>query len=98
MAHDDPPAPILDPSELDLPSRPRVKRIVIEPYVNHSGEHELMVWILFDDRTSDREFISGAVLEAERVITDAVWATGERRFPYTSLLRVREFRRHRRAG
>lgn len=95
-APEDPP-PTLDPAKLKLPRKPRVRRIVIEPYIDHSGGHELRVWILFDDATTDREFMSDGVREVTRVITGALLEMGERRFPYTRYLRSREFRR-RRAG
>jgi len=89
------PPPSLDLAKLKLPARPKVRRIVIEPYVDHCGGDELLVWILFDDATTDRDFMSRGVREAERVIMDALMATGDARFPYTRLLRSREYRRRR---
>jgi hypothetical protein len=91
------PPPNLDLASLKLPRKPKVRRIVIEPYVDHSGGHELRVWIVFDDATTDRDFMSPSVLEVEQAITDAIRATGEERFPYTRFLRSRDFRR-RKAG
>lgn len=89
------PPPSLDLATLKLPRKPKVRRIVIEPYVDHSGEDELRVWIIFDDATTDREFMSAGVLEVTRVITDALLDMGERRFPYTRYVRSREYRRRR---
>ena len=91
------PPPILDLASLKLPRKPKVRRVVIEPYVDHTGGNELRVWIIFDDATTDREFMSQAMLEVTEVITDALLEMGELRFPYTRNLRDREFRR-RRAG
>jgi hypothetical protein len=91
------PPPSLDLAQLKLPRKPKVRRIVIEPYVDHSGEDELRVWILFDDATTDREFMLPGVREVTRVITDALLEMGERRFAYMRYVRNREFR-HRLAG
>lgn len=91
------PPPSLAPAQLNLPERPKVRRIVIEPYVDHSGEDELRVWIVLDDSTTDREFMSVAMRKVERAITDALMQSGEQRFPYTRFVRSREFR-SRRAG
>ena len=92
------PLPSLDLAALKLPRKPKVRRIVIEPYVDHNGMDELLVWILFEDSTTDRDFMSPAILEVERVIWDAVMATGDTRFPYTQLIRNKEFRYRRRAS
>jgi hypothetical protein len=92
------PPPSLDLAKLKLPRKPKVRRIVIEPYVDHRGGDELLVWILFDDATRDRDFMSAGVLQVERVVTDAVMATGDARFPYTRLIRNKEYRYRRRAG
>jgi len=91
------PLPSLDLATLKLPRKPRVRRIFIEPYVDHSGGDELRVWIIFDDATTDRDFMSPGVREVTRAITDALLEMGERRFAYTRYVRSREFRR-RRAG
>lgn len=92
------PLPRLDLAKLKLPRKPKVHRIVIEPYVNHNGSDELLVWILFEDATTDRDFMSAGMLEVERVITDAVMATADQRFPYTRLIRNKEYRYSRRAS
>ena len=92
------PLPILDLAALKLPRKPKVRRIVIEPYVNHNLSDELLVWILFEDATTDREFMSPGLREVERKITDAVRATGDPRFPYTRLVRNKEYRYRRRAS
>jgi hypothetical protein len=89
------PPPSLDLASLKLPRKPKVRRIVIEPYVDHTGEDELRVWIIFDDATTDREFMSPAVREVEQVITDALAEMGETRFPYTRFVRSGEYRRRR---
>jgi hypothetical protein len=89
------PPPSLDLARLKLPRKPRVRRIVIEPYVDHSGVDELRVWIIFDDATTDREFMSPGVRQVTRAIADALLDMGERRFPYTRYVRSREFRRRR---
>lgn len=92
------PLPTLDLAALKLPRKPKVRRIVIEPYEDHTGEDELRVWIIFDDATTDRDFMSPAVCEVTRVITDALLDMGEQRFPYTRYVRSREFRSLRRAS
>jgi len=89
------PPPNLDLASLKLPRKPKVRRIVIEPHVDHTGEDELRVWIIFDDATTDREFMSAGVLEVTRVVTSALLEMGETRFPYTRYVRSREFRRRR---
>jgi hypothetical protein len=89
------PPPSLDLAKLKLPTRPRVRRLVIEPYVDHSGEDELRVWIVFDDATTDREFMLPEVRAVERAITDALIEMGEDRFPYTRFVRSREYSRRR---
>ena len=91
------PPPTLDLESLKLPRKPKVRRIVIEPYVDHYGEDELRVWIVFDDATTDREFMSEGVREVTRAIRDALLEMGETRFPYKRYVRSREFR-HRRAS
>ena len=92
------PLPSLDLAALKLPRKPKVRRIVIEPYENHNGSDELLVWILFEDTTTDREFMSPGVLEVLRIVTDAVMESGDPRFPYTRLIRNKEYRYRRRAG
>jgi hypothetical protein len=89
------PPPSLDLAKLKLPPKPRVRRVVIEPYVDHTGEDELRVWIVLDDSTTDRDFMSIGVRRVERVITDALLEMGERRFPYTRFVRSKEYRRRR---
>ena len=89
------PLPSLDLAALKLPRKPRVRRIVIEPYEDHTGEDELRVWIIFDDATTDRDFMSDGVREITRAVTDALLDMGERRFPYTRYVRSKEFRRRR---
>ena len=91
------PPPSLDLAKLRLPRKPKVRRVFIEPYVDHTGEDELRVWIIFDDATKDREFMSPGVRQVTRVITDALLEMGEMRFAYIRYVRSREFR-HRRAG
>ena len=95
MDHREQPPPSLDLAKLKLPRKPKVRRIVIEPYVDHTGEDELRVWIVLDDSTTDRDFMSIGVRRVERLITDALLDMGERRFPYTRFLRSKEYRRRR---
>lgn len=61
--------------------------------MDHSGEDELRVRIVFDDATTDREFLSPGVRQITVAITDALLGMGERRLPYTRYVRCREVRR-----
>jgi hypothetical protein len=84
---------VLDPEHLDLPERPRVRRIQWEPYVDSLGDDALRITVLLDNRTPVTERSWARIQPIERAIVAALDAIREKRFPYIDCLTPSEFRR-----
>jgi hypothetical protein len=76
---------ILDPKKLPLPPKPKVIDIKVFPYVDHSGEDALRVWILLDDTTTRADRAPRNLNAIHLAIADALLAAGIRLFPYTRM-------------
>lgn len=88
----------LDLDRLDLPERPRLKRIVWEPIVDQLGDPALQVWVILDDRTPLSQRSRKRMAQIYRSVHDALGAAGVEGFAFVRSRTVSAFRRQRRAG
>ena len=80
----------LDLRSLRLPRNPRVAWVDWEAVEDSSGEESLEVFVLFDDRTTDRELQSAPVNEIKSEMMKSLAEHGVELFPYFTFLRKRE--------
>ncbi|MBI5363678.1 MAG: hypothetical protein HZA53_10905 [Planctomycetes bacterium] len=89
---------VLDLDRLDLPERPRVRRIAWEPIVDQIGEPALEVWVILDDRTPPTHRTWKRMAPVHRSIRDALTTAGVQVFAYVHTRTASAFRRQRRVG
>ena len=82
---------------LDLPSRPKVRRIIWQEYVDSIGDEALRVWVVLDDLTPARDRTWKRLKPIEEAVDEALLRIGEQRFPYIDYPTGAELRRERRA-
>lgn len=87
----------LDVERLNLPAKPRIRRIVWEPYTEWLGDPALQVWAVLDDKTPSKDRSWKRLEPIERAIRKALHDLGEERFPHIRYWTVSELRRHRNA-
>jgi hypothetical protein len=86
---------ILDPKELSLPSRPRVLEVKAEPYTDANGIDSLLVWVILDNDTPDRDRTWKKLKPIEEAIGDALLQEGIELFPYVWYRTKAEFKKDR---
>ena len=84
----------LELDRLNLPSRPRVRRIVWRDYRDWSGEEALRIWALLDDRTPKRDRAREHIDPIDRILREALRRIGEERFPYITYWTEAEWKEH----
>lgn len=87
----------LDLDRLNLPARPRVRRIVWHDYRDWAGDEALRIWALLDDRTPDRDRAWKRIHPIDRAIRKAIDDIGEERFPYITFWTQAEWRQSKRS-
>jgi nitric oxide synthase oxygenase domain/subunit len=81
----------LNLQKLKLPSRPRVRAIEVEDYVDWAGDEALRVYVVIDESTTDEELRNGrAILDLKRAIHDSLLKKGITLFPYTIITKPSE--------
>ena len=85
----------LELDRLNLPARPRVRRIIWRDYRDWSGEEALRIWALLDDRTPKRDRAWERIEPIHRVIHETLEQIGEERFPYITFWTEAEWKEHR---
>jgi hypothetical protein len=74
---------LLDPKKLPLPEKPKVVDIRVRPYVDHTGEDALEVWIILAEGTTSADWNVDNIRAIRRAISDALLSAGIEEFPYT---------------
>lgn len=83
---------LIDPATLDLPDSPRISRIEIQDGFDWAGEPALYIMVLLEDDTSPEDRTWLKVKPIDRAITNAVFESGDERYPH---VRIRTESEHR---
>lgn len=74
---------VLDLKKLDLPPKPRVVELRVEPYVDHVGEDSLWIWVVLDSRTRRQDMTPARLNRIDDAISRRLLEAGIHEFPYT---------------
>ena len=80
----------LSMDELKLPAGLRVVRVEWQLYEDSSGDDALKVWVVLDDRTTDREIERAPILAVKTQIINSLRRHGVTLFPYFGYSRESE--------
>lgn len=83
-------AKVLNLKALKLPPEARVVNIRWHPYVDHTGEDSLKVYVILDESTTAETHGWDAVKPVDRAIRDSLLAAGVQLFPYLHFVKQSE--------
>ena len=65
-----------------FPAKPKIRRFEVEADYDHTGDPALFIWVLLEDDTPEEEQRWADVKPIEETIREAVFASGDPRWPY----------------
>ena len=74
--------PLLDPTKLALPGRPRIDAIEVQDYIDTTGEGALLLQVILNEDTTDDDITGEAIIAIRRAIREQLLGSGIREFPY----------------